>query len=350
MPYTPQAPDNDYGGLTPGQVSDYKNVKPQWQQTWESVATSSWGQAMSSTSFNSMMDNMFMNPAWQAAVNVYGTKFTSLYAEASMTQGSNADQWLQGQMMANGMGPQDPKFAAELKRLGTGGPGSRGPGGGGSGPSKAQQYAAAEAAIRNQAMTLGYVTFGDANIKSLAQTAVNGNWSNDQLTDYLVNDATKHWDKLQGGTLKGGAQQIGAAAAQQLIKISEATARQWAKRMASGELDATGLASMLQDQAIAKWGWAADSIKRGVTMADFLAPSRDRIAETLELQPESVNLMDDRYSKMLTVVDTNGKTRAATDAEVLSAARKDTRWATTNNARELTAAAAQRLRDYFEGN
>lgn len=239
----------------------------------------------------------------------------------------------------------------ERIRLGLLPTGSPTGGGGSSGPSKAQQYAAAEAAIKNQAYTLGYTTITDPQIKQLARTAVDGNWSGEQLNEQLVNDATKHWDKLTGGTILANVDQIKAGAAGQLIAVSETTARQWAKRMASGELDADGLRDMLQTQAAARYGWAAEVIGKGITMSDFLAPSRDRIARELEMNPEKLNMLDPKIMDMMTVVDPkNGQRRVANDTELARNARRDERWKSTGNARTMLSSAAMMIRRYVEGN
>lgn len=223
------------------------------------------------------------------------------------------------------------------------------PYGGSGGPTKAQQYAAAEAAIRNQAATLGYTTITEPDIKSLARTVVDQNWSSDQLTDRLVNDATRNWGTLGGGTLKAAVDAIKAGAADQLINISDATAQQWAKRLASEEMDTDGLRNLLQAQATARYGWAADVIASGITMSDFLAPSRDRIAQELEMNPEEISLLDARIMEMVTVVDDKNQRRVASDTELIRNARKDERWKSTGNARNTMSQAAMMIRRYVEG-
>jgi len=222
-------------------------------------------------------------------------------------------------------------------------------GGGTSGPTKAEQYAAAAAAIRNMSMSLGYADFTEDNIQALARTVVNGDWSSDQLNDYLVSGAMSNWDTLKGGQLTGAVDQIKARASQQLVMVSDATARQWAARLVSGEMTEEGLTSLLQQQATARFGWAADVISKGITMEDFLAPSRDRIAQELEIDPRELSLTDPKIMSMLTVNDPKGGQRVATDTELVMAARKDGRWKSTAGARNTTAAAAQMLRQYLEG-
>lgn len=225
---------------------------------------------------------------------------------------------------------------------------SAGPGGGG-GPSKAQQIAAAEAMIRNEAQTLGYTTFGEDQIKALAKTVIAGNWSSDQVTDYLVTGATSDWSALSGGALTGAVESIKAYASQQLVAVSDETAQQWARRIASGELDQDGLRSLVLMQAKGRYTWASEVLDQGITMMDYLAPSRDRIAQELEVNATDLNLSDSKTMKLLTVKDDKGGYRLATDAELVQAARQDGRWKSTNNARELASSAAMMLRQYVEG-
>lgn len=296
---------------------------------------------MTATWFGTMSKEFLASPENMAFFDTYGTKYLELYVK-SLAAGESPEMF-KSRLMMNGM-----TAVEAMKNYKGPGSGSRSYGGGG-GASKAQQYAAAEAAIRNQAATLGYETFGDAQIKALAKTAVDNSWSGDQLTDHLVNGATGDWGKLGKGTLTAGVEAIKAQAAAQLIQISDVTARQWSKRLASGELDGDGLRSLIQAQATARYGWAADQIGKGITMADFLAPSRDRIAQVLEIPPEKIDLMDPQYMKMVTATDEKGQQRPASDTEIIRNARADGRWASTANARGTMSSAAVMLRNYVEG-
>lgn len=294
-----------------------------------------------STWFTSMLQGFQADPAHMAMYDTYGSGYLDIWVQYLVDYPDDPN-WLQNQLMAKG-------YTAEGAAKNYHGPGTRGPGGGGGGATKAQQYAAAEAAIRNQASTLGYTDFKEPQIKALAKTVVDGNWSGDQLTDYLVTGATGKWDRLGKGVLTAGVDAIKAQAAAQLISISDETAQQWSKRMASGELDAAGLKSLIQAQAVSRYGWAADQINKGINMSDFLAPSRDRIAQILEIPPGQVDLMDPKFMSMVTVHDPKTGSRPASDTEIIRAARKDSRWASTANARDTLSSAAVMLRNYVEG-
>lgn len=227
----------------------------------------------------------------------------------------------------------------------TGGGGGRGGGGGGGGATAAQQYASAEAAVRNRAGLLG-IAFDDAAIKSIARAVVDGNWSSDQLDDYLVPAAR---DTNNAGLITSGVRQIQQLASQQLLKVSDATAREWASRIASGEMDMNGVTSLLQAQAVQRYGWAASQISQGIGVRDLLLPTRDRIADELEMDPESIDLLDEKWLGMVQSVDDNGVTRAATDSEAIMRARQQPEWARTRKAGDMVASMALSLRDYFGG-
>lgn len=231
-----------------------------------------------------------------------------------------------------------------LQRLGAGGGGGGGGFGGGGGMSKAQQYAQAEAAIRNEVRSLG-VAFDDDSIKSLAKTAVDGRWSAEMLTDYIVAGAGD-WSTVQDGQLKATVELVKQLGSRYLTPISDDTAREYATRLASGEMTNETVQMLIANQAKTVFSWLAPQIDQGLTVRDVLLPSRDLIAQELQVPPETVNLMDQKYQQMLRVTD-NGQTRAATLDEVLKNVRSTAEWRKTGRARETASNAVMMLRQAF---
>lgn len=228
----------------------------------------------------------------------------------------------------------------------TSGSRGRGGGGGGGGVSKAQQYTQAEAAIRNMTRTLG-LELGDASIKAVAKTAVDNNWSDDMLSDYFAPQAQT---TTNPGTITALVAQIQNNAAKQLLTVSESTAREWASRIASNEMSEESITALFQTQAAQRYGWAADQINQGLNVRDILLPTRDRIANELEMNPEQIDLMDPKWLSMVqTSDDKTGAVRAATDSEAIMRARKDPQWARTRNATALAGDVSTMLRDIFGG-
>jgi hypothetical protein len=228
---------------------------------------------------------------------------------------------------------------------GGGGGGYRG--GGGGGGSTAQQYAQAEATIRNQVKSMG-VPFNDEQIKGLAKAVVDGNWSADMVTDYIVAGAGD-WSTVQAGQITAAAEAVRKMAAAQLITISEDTTRDYARRVASGELTQDGIQSILLSQAKTQFAWLAPQLDAGMTVRDVLLPSRDLIARELEVPAETVDLMNSKWQSMVVTKEPNGAMRAATNDELIKNARRTSEWQNTKGARDLTTAAIMRIRSMFFG-
>ncbi len=237
-----------------------------------------------------------------------------------------------------------------LERLqgGRGGGGRRyyGGGGGGGGMSKAQQYAQAEASIRNEVRSLG-VGFDEASIKSLAKTAVDGRWSAEMVTDYII-AGVGDWSTVQDGQLKATVELVKQLGTRYLTPISDDTAREYASRLASGEMTNETVQMLIANQAKTVFSWLAPQIDQGMTVRDVLLPSRDLIAQELQVAPETVNLMDQKYQQMLHTTD-NGQVRAATLDEVLKSVRGTAEWRKTSRARETASNAVMMLRQAFGG-
>ena len=236
-------------------------------------------------------------------------------------------------------------FNMDVPGIGSSSGGRGGGGGGGGGASKDQQYAQAKASLSDQAAQLG-LQLDDASLNALAKTVVDGNWSNDMVMDYLVPGAQ---NTTNAGSITAGVDMIKKMAADQLLVVSDATAREWSAKLASGQTTLDGVATMLQAQATARYAWAAPQIAQGISVRDLMLPSRDRIAQELEMNPEEIDLLDSKWLSMTQTTDEKGVTRAATDSEVIMRARKDPQWANTRSAAATASNVTTMLRDYFGG-
>lgn len=211
----------------------------------------------------------------------------------------------------------------------SGGGRTRGGGGGGGGVTKAQQYQQAFAAIKNQAAQLG-LELDDAGITSLARVVVDANWSDDMVMDYLAPGAT---NTTKPGMITDNVDTIKRLAADQLLNVSDASAREWATKIASGEMTFEAVRSLMAQQATIRYGWAASQISQGITVRDMMLPSRDKLASELEMSAEEIDLMDGTWLGMLQTTGEDGTVRAATDSEIAQRARQDARWQNTKAAK-----------------
>lgn len=152
------------------------------------------------------------------------------------------------------------------------------------------------------------------------------------------------WEVLEGGTITDTRDRMKALAGQYMIRLSEQSAREYAERIARGELTEEGVRSMFQQKAVARYSYMAPLIEQGVTPADYFAQSRDVVASTLEVSPDSIDMMDPKWLGLLEVRDVaSGELRAATQNEAMLAARRQPEFVRTRGAQELMASMATGL-------
>jgi len=199
--------------------------------------------------------------------------------------------------------------------------------------------------VQNRARTLG-LGLSSEEIKSIAWSATANGWTDEQIIDRLVSGVD--FSKLEGGELLAGVDDVKALAASFLVDVSDATAQQYAARMASGELTLAGVAATFQRQAKQRFSWMADTIDQGVTPEDYFQPMRSRIAAELEVNDDRINLMDPKWMGLMEVKDDKtGETRGATLYEATLAARNDPMWSQTQNAQEMAVRASSFLKGVF---
>lgn len=226
------------------------------------------------------------------------------------------------------------------------GGGGGGRGGGGGGASKADQIASIKAELHDMAGKLG-LPITDQELTYIATNGFGKSYTTTQYSDALL--ALPEVNQKAGtSTINVSADQIKQMGQQFMVPLSDATAQDYALKIAKGELDVNGVQSVLQAQATARFSWMGDLIKQGVKPIDYLNPIRDTIANTLELDPNAVNLNDPNYAQYLEKSDPKtGLTRAVTLTEAQAMARQDPRWAGTQNARDLASSWAVGLKTAF---
>ena len=147
-------------------------------------------------------------------------------------------------------------------------------------------------------------------------------------------------------TYARGAQ--GRAQSAYMLRMSTGSAERWGNWMALGEKSQDDLEQYLRRQAAAKYPWLAKSINGGQTMADLFSEHVSTIAETLELDPNSINLTDSKWSKVLNYRDRyTGERRSMTTGEAGYLARQDTRFWRTAAGREADAQGANMILNMF---
>lgn len=212
-------------------------------------------------------------------------------------------------------------------------------------PAEARRLVGQTAAtIQNRARTLGLGMSG-AQITNLAATATQNGWTDAQTVDAILQQV--NWATIEAGDLTALRDDVKAVGADYLVGVSEATAQNYAAKIASGEMSMEGVQSAMLKQAKARFSWMADELDQGMTVKQYLQPVRDTIARELEMAPEAINLMDSKWLSMIETRGEDGNLRAATLNEAMLAARREPEWANTRNAQETSTSMINMISDMF---
>jgi hypothetical protein len=211
-------------------------------------------------------------------------------------------------------------------------------------PAEAKRRVKSTAAnLKNSSSTLG-MSLSAGELANLAREAARNGWTTAEGMDALLK--TVNWNKLGAGDLRANRDTIMDEQGRWLVNVSESTARDYATRIASGELTMEGAITAMRRAAKARFSWMGDLIEQGVTPEDYFRPIRDMVASTLEMAPEAINLMDQKWLGMVETRE-NGKMRAATTDEAMMRARRRPEWAKTRQAQDMAAGLANNLAQMF---
>jgi hypothetical protein len=139
------------------------------------------------------------------------------------------------------------------------------------------------------------------------------------------------------------ARQMREMAGQYLVPVSEQMMERWTEQIVRGETDMEGFNSYLVEQAKSLFPGMADALDKGITVAQYADPYRQIAARELEVAPESVDLMEPRYRRMLDQVDGKGNRVAMTLSESAEYLRRLPEWQQTRGANEKAAALTENI-------
>lgn len=213
-------------------------------------------------------------------------------------------------------------------------------------PAEAKRLVGQTAAtIQNRARSLG-LPMSSGAIASLATTAAANGWTDAQTVDQIMQQV--NWATLESGDLTAIRDDVKATGGDYLVNVSDATAQNYAARIASGEMTLQGVKSAMLKQAKARFGWMAEELDQGITVKDYFRPTRDVIANELGVPQEEVDLMSSKYMSLIERRDEKtGQMRAATLDEAMLAARRDPRFANTEKAKQMTTSLMDTVTNMF---
>lgn len=163
----------------------------------------------------------------------------------------------------------------------------------------ASQVATKRSAMARRARMLG-ISVTEQELSKLAEDATRSNLSESEVDDLLFTYFdTEKAARSNKGLIGGNVYRIKQMYAQYGMPISEDTAAQLARQLATGEMSQDGLIGMLVDQTKARYPQMAGLLDQGITPKDYFSPIKETVARTLELNPESIDIFDPKYSGVL---------------------------------------------------
>lgn len=124
---------------------------------------------------------------------------------------------------------------------------------------------------------------------------------------------------LPAGDAANLADRLGSMARAYMVPMSRAELEEWAIKVQEGTATQERFQSLMVDHARDLYGKnpaILAALARGDTTSDFFGPYRSLIAETLELNPGEVDLMNPRWADVLGVPDKDGASRPMTLPEL----------------------------------
>ena len=185
----------------------------------------------------------------------------------------------------------------------------------------------------------------------VADLALYNGWNEDQVTNYLLSQAT--WGQ-EGQAPTGGI----AVAMNEIRQLEEQFGVRrrdrgrfsMAKDILGGRQSTEGVTEMLRRQAMAKYGQneeLAGVLDRGGTLADWFDPYRQMISEELEIPDAEISMNDRKWQAVLNGNGEDGRVRPMSFQEAQRYVRTQDEWGKTKGAQESAAELVNGLLDTF---
>lgn len=128
------------------------------------------------------------------------------------------------------------------------------------------------------------------------------------------------------------------AANDYFMPLSDADVQAWSGAIAAGTQSLDAFKLSLAQQAATRWSGYADQILNGSTPSMLFAPQKNAIAQQLEVDPSTIDLMGDpTWSQVLGVPDASGVSKPMTYGQAIVLARGQDSWKNTVAGKQLSA-------------
>lgn len=108
---------------------------------------------------------------------------------------------------------------------------------------------------------------------------------------------------LPRGDVATDLQRFQSLAKDYMVPMSDATVNLWVQQAVSGQTDEAGFVSYLKEQAKSLFPGMGAAIDAGITPGQYTQPYKQLAAQTLDINPESIDMMDPKWMKAIMQVD-----------------------------------------------
>lgn len=206
--------------------------------------------------------------------------------------------------------------------------------------------------VVDQAYKRQGVTKTHDELDKITLAYIRGGWTDQDLQRYVANELQKNPEEIGPGQSAATANDIIAMARAQGLPLDLPTAQKWALDIAAGRETPDGVKAKIQAYAMSRWQNDPDvlrTIQNGGTAADYFAPYRSVIAQTLELAPDAVDIFNDpRFAQVTQIADPKtGQKRSMTLGETITWARNRPEFRNTRQFQETQSEKGMRVLSFL---
>ena len=206
-----------------------------------------------------------------------------------------------------------------------------------------ERFSSRLAEINALAESLG-INLPNDRLHKLGYDSIRFGWEGERLR--LAVSREFDYKGGEGGVAGQSAARIKELSGQYLVPVSDSALANWTERIVRGESDETEFKAYLVEQAKSLFPGMAEALDKGVTVAQYADPYKQIAARELEVAPESVDLNDPRFRKMLDQ-QTNGQRTAMTLSQATEYLRTLPEWQKTAGANEKAAQVTEKILQTF---
>jgi hypothetical protein len=169
--------------------------------------------------------------------------------------------------------------------------------------------------------------------QQIAKNSLEWGWSQDKYWDTLIT-ASREFDSSPAVTSdwQSYINDVTKLSTSYLMNLSPSSLEAYAWDISEGKLTIAQLENAFKEQAKASYSWFAPNIDDGYTIEQILRPLQDTLAQTLEINPFTIDWTDPKWNSYIAFDDGSGQLRQMTLTEATRAAKQDPLYAYTDAA------------------